>query len=148
MPERIQRKRTPGWRLADATTNAAGVVIVDRTSRFGNPFTIAQAEELGYVDPRPAAVGFFTEWLSGNRDTWQSDEGDHKRERILADLHLLRGKDLACPCEEDQQCHADELLRRVNVPEQELAEWIAKVRARVDRNRTWRGESPMYVQEA
>ena len=30
MPTRIQRKRSPGWRLAEASTNPNGVVIVAR----------------------------------------------------------------------------------------------------------------------
>lgn len=144
MAARIKRERTPGWRLADATDNPLGAVIVDRTSRFGNPFTIAMAKELGYEDPRKAAVDAFAEWLRGNRDMWQSDEGDQKRERILADLLTLRGKDLACPCGPGEECHADELIARANLPEAEQAEWVARVRARVERNRVWRGEDPFY----
>lgn len=145
MPARIKRERTRGWRLAAATTNPLGARIVDRTSRFGNPFTIAMAEETGYDDPRKAVVGAFIEWLRGNRDMWQSDEGDLRRERILADLPSLRGKDLACPCEPGEDCHGDELLRVANMPEPEQAAWIARVRERVRRNREWRGEEPMEV---
>lgn len=137
MPKRIQRRRTRGARHG-------GAVIVDRTSRFGNPFTIAKAEELGYVDPRTAVIGAFTEWLRGNRDMWQSDEGDRKRERILTDLPvMLRGKNLACPCEPGQPCHGDELLRLAALPPAEYDAWAAGVRARVARNRAWRGEQPL-----
>ena len=136
MPTRIQRQRTRGWRKPD------NCVIVDRTSRFGNPFTIAEATELGYDEPRTASVGAFKEWIRGNRDMWQSDEGDQRRERILASLHLLRGKDVACPCGEGEACHGDDLLELANRPD--LDEWIGRVRARVERNRTWRGEDPMY----
>ena len=70
---------------------------------------------------------------------------DRRRERILADLHLLRGKDLACTCRPDQACHADYLLLRANMPPAELADWVAVVRARVDRQRIAFGEKPMYA---
>lgn len=140
-PRRIQRRRTPGWTLAGATTNPLGAVIVDRTSRYGNPFTIALATEFGYEQPRSAVVGAFDEWLSGNRDMWQSDEGDLRRERILDSLHRLRGRDLACTCEEGDACHADVLIRRANAVDADR--WVERVRARVARNRDWRGEEPL-----
>jgi hypothetical protein len=144
MPRRIQRKRTAGWRKGDA-------VIVDRTSRFGNPFRIASAmDAFGYdeAEARKAVVAVFPGWLAGSREEWTSAEADRKRERILADLPLLRGRDLACPCPEGEACHADELIRWANLPEPELAERIATARARVDRHRTWRGEEPMYAAAA
>ena len=143
-PRRIQRKRLPGWTLAGATTNPAGAVIVDRTSRYGNPFRIALANELGYENPRQAAVGAFDEWLSGNRLMWQSDEGDRRRERILDSLHRLRGRDLACTCKEGDACHADVLIRRANAVD--VDEWTARVRDRVARNRDWRGEEPLAAE--
>lgn len=140
-PRRIQRKRTPGWTLAGATDNPNGAVIADRTSRYGNPFTIALATEFGYEQPRAAAVSAFDEWLSGNRDMWQSDEGDRRRERILDNLHRLRGRDLACACDEGDACHADVLIRRAN--DVDVDRWVERVRARVARNRDWRGEPPL-----
>jgi hypothetical protein len=36
-------------------------------------------------------------------------------------------------------------MRRANLPEPDLAVWIAGVRARVDRQRIARGEDPMYA---
>jgi hypothetical protein len=140
MPSRVQRTR-----LAGQPGMPPGSRYVGRPFRFGNPFTIAQAEELGYVEPQKATVGAFAEWLGGNRDMWQSDEGDAARERILAGLPSLRGRDLACWCKPDAECHADELLRLAAMPEEELAAWVTRVRARVDRNRVWRGEEPLYA---
>lgn len=137
-PRRIQRRRTRGWRKPD------NCVIVDRTSRYGNPFTIALANELGYENPRQAAVGAFHDWLNGNRDMWQADEGDHRRERILNGLHRLRGRDLACTCEPGQQCHGDTLILRANADDVDA--WVVRVRARVARNREWRGEGPLPAQ--
>ncbi|MBB1252895.1 DUF4326 domain-containing protein [Streptomyces sp. OF3] len=145
-PRRIKRERTPGWRLVNATTNPLGAVIVDRSSRYGNPFTIALAQELGYEQPREAAIGAFDTWLDGNRDMWQSDEGDRRRERILSSLHLLRGRDLACTCDEDDACHADVLIRRANAPDAD--EWAARVRARVDRQRATAGLPPLAAATA
>lgn len=146
MPKRIKRERIGGWSLGEATTNPLGAVIVSRTSRFGNPFTIEGDRETGYDDPRQAAVSAFIDWLHGDRDLWQSDEGDRRRERILADLpRWLRGRDVACPCEPDQPCHGDELMRLAALPPAEYEAWAAKVRARVDRNRAARGEARMYA---
>jgi hypothetical protein len=140
-PVRIKRERTRGWRLADATTNPNGAVIVSRPSRYGNPFTIALARELGYDNPRQAAVGAFDEWLGGNRDMWQSDEGDLRRERILDSLHLIRGRDVACTCDASEACHGDVLIRRSNAGDVDA--WAARVRSRVARNRQARGETPL-----
>ena len=60
-----------------------------------------------------------------NENAWEEYQ---KRERILASLHELRGKDLACPCEPGEPCHADELLLRADLPPAELAAWITVVR--------------------
>jgi hypothetical protein len=144
-PRRIQRRRVKGWRLAGAADPFRGGVIVSRPSRFGNPCKVALMQEMGYEDPHAAAANNFRTWLAGDRFDAPTDEGDRRRERILADLHLLRGKDLACTCRLDQACHADYLLMRANMPAAELAAWIAVVRARVDRQRIAYGEKPMYA---
>jgi hypothetical protein len=143
MPARIQRERTSGWSLADATTNPLGAVIVSRPSRFGNRFTLAMASEMGYVDPREAVVGAFAEWLRGNRDLALSDDADRQREQILDGILSLRGRGLACYCPEGEPCHGDELLRLAALPPAEYEVWATKVRARVARNREWRGELPL-----
>lgn len=120
-PTRIQRRRTNGWRKPDNT------VIVSRPSRFGNPFTLAMAYDLGYAQPneteqaRRAVVGAFQEWLRGNRLMWQSEEGDRARRRLLDALPELRGKDLACYCPlpadgQPDYCHAAVLLDLANRP--------------------------------
>jgi hypothetical protein len=143
-PRRIQRRRTKGWRLTRAADPIRGGVIVSRPSRYGNPCKIALMQEMGYEDPHAAAADLFRIWLAGSRSDAPTDEADQRRERILAGLSALRGKDLACTCRPDQACHADELLHRANLPAAELAAWSAVVRARVDRQRIARGEQPMY----
>lgn len=114
-PRRIQRRRTKGWRLPD------NAVIVSRPSRFGNPFKISDAMEWGGAETTEAArelcVTAFRQWLRGNRDWWMGPKADATRDRILADLHLLRGKDLACTCPPDKPCHADVLLKLANSPQ-------------------------------
>lgn len=95
-PIRIQRKRTKGWRLPDNT------VIVDRTSIFGNPFVVGESG----VPDRETAVARYRQWLIEGRAI--------ERHRILANLHQLRGKNLACWCPLDQACHGDVLLEMAN----------------------------------
>ncbi|MCY0959939.1 DUF4326 domain-containing protein [Streptomyces sp. H27-H5] len=138
MPNRIQRKRTKGWRKPD------NAVIVSRPSRFGSPSKIATLQEMGYLDPHAAAASFFEQWLRGGRFGWPTEEGDLRREQILTALPSLRGKDLACTCRPDQACHADVLLAWAAMPERELAERVEQVRVRVDFQRVNDGDSPMY----
>ncbi|WP_063607481.1 DUF4326 domain-containing protein [Streptomyces katrae] len=142
MPNRIQRRRTKGWRKPD------NAVIVSRPSRFGSPSKIATLQEMGYHDPHAAAVEFFEQWLRGGRFGWATDEGDARREQILAALPTLRGKDLACTCRLDQVCHADVLLRWAATPQEELAERIERIRVRVDFQRVNDGYEPMYGGES
>lgn len=137
-PARLQRRRTAGWRKPD------NCVIVSRPSRWGNPCKVGLMQEMGYLDPHAAAADTFRTWLAGDRFGAPTDEADQRRERILADLHLLRGKDLACTCRPDQACHADYLLLRANMPSAELAAWITAVRARVDRQRVRDSEEPLH----
>lgn len=148
-PQRIQRRRTAGWRLAKATSNPLGAVIVSRPSRWGNPCRIATMQEMGYEDPHAAAAANFVSWLRGHRGfDATTDEADRRRERILRDLPTLRGRDLACTCCPEQVCHADELLRLANLPIGEQEAWIAGVRERVDRSRFRDGLPAVHPQTA
>ncbi|WP_431959336.1 DUF4326 domain-containing protein [Actinacidiphila sp. bgisy160] len=147
VPARIQRGRTKGWRLADATTNPNGAVIVSGSSRFANACTIAVMREMRDVDPHAAAAANFRMWLAGDRTNAPTDEADRRRERILVSVPELRGKDVACTCRPDQACHADELLRLAGMPPAEYDAWAARVRARVDRGRVSWGDAPIYSDE-
>jgi len=117
MPERIKRERRRGWRLP------AGAVIVDRSSRFGNPFTVADCLEAWPESTEEAArkycVEMYRDWLNDDLDGGCGPEGTcwsaAARDRILADLPMLHGKDLACPCPlpvpgDPDHCHAVVLL--------------------------------------
>ncbi|MHA4819465.1 DUF4326 domain-containing protein [Streptomyces aculeolatus] len=102
-PQRIKRERTAGWLRGDA-------VIVDRSSRYGNPWRIIDGQTVLNPDgttsvhgtpaaARGVATARFREWLAGDGpDTWRIGRKTLDRRVILGDLHLLRGKDLACTC--------------------------------------------------
>jgi hypothetical protein len=102
MPERIQRRRTMGWRKPD------GVVYVGRGSKFGNPFKIG--------DPHPvtkepmdatAAVEVFRHLLSY--------PSLYDAQPVIDSIRAeLAGKDLMCWCRLDRPCHADVLLEIAN----------------------------------
>lgn len=94
MPDRIQRKRTKGWRMP---TNC---VYVGRPSKWGNPWVIEAGDDDG---TRYLAVENYREWVK-----------ELIRRGLFHDLEELRGRDLACWCRWDQPCHADVLLELAN----------------------------------
>jgi len=89
MPERIQRKRTPGWRMPPNT------VYVGRPGMFGNPL------------PKPIERAMYQRWLM---------LGSERANAVLKALPSLRGKNLACWCKVGEPCHADVLLDLANTP--------------------------------
>ena len=97
MPKRIQHRLykplTPNTRL------------VARPSRFGNPFKIGEG---GMT--RSEAIAMFRRWIEGGL----SDFEPERRLRLLASLHELKGKDLACYCKPGEECHGDLLLKVAN----------------------------------
>lgn len=103
MPERIQLRRTAGWR------KPAGAVVVARPSRWGNPWRVdASGGAAGRTAPtRAAAVAAFRHMIEGGERV----AGYPSIEQIRAQL---AGRDLACWCPLDQPCHADVLLEIAN----------------------------------
>ncbi|ETK36157.1 DUF4326 domain-containing protein [Microbispora sp. ATCC PTA-5024] len=139
MPERIQRRRTKGWRLPE------GAVIVDRTSRWGNPFKVGSlvmepgpynsptCPYSGFMEPgtyrwtgmggpygyvirevRDAedATALFRAYVEFHDDEWPP-EGIRRE---------LGGKDLACFCAlpadgEPDHCHRSVLMEIANSEE-------------------------------
>lgn len=112
MPQRIQRKRSKGWKMPP------GAVYVGRPTKWGNPYHIGAnytdevddgevAEMLSWesIDAK-TAVEFFEEAISKQYPAVRITLNE-----IVADL---RGKDLACWCPLDQPCHADVLLKLAN----------------------------------
>jgi hypothetical protein len=92
MPQRIQRKRTKGWKMPE------GAVYVGRPTIYGNPF---KCPPFG----RQAAMDLFRRRI---------EEPDDQRDERIRQVQALRGKDLACWCPLDQPCHADVLLEIAN----------------------------------
>lgn len=116
MPERIQLKRTKGWKMPPNT------VAVARPGRWGNPFTLAAAIESEFAD-RASAPAFvvecFRDWIGpsqSGRDWWQGPKSDTRRREFVEDIGELRGKNLACWCKIGDPCHADVLLEIANAP--------------------------------
>lgn len=102
-PQRIQRKRTKGWRMPENT------VYVGRPTQWGNPFykhgdglpmDNALAKALFAKQLRESG-GFFAPGY-----TTPTTVEDIKKE--------LSGKNLACFCSLDEPCHADVLLELAN----------------------------------
>lgn len=107
-PQRIQLRRTKGWRMPPNT------VKVDRTSRWGNPFRVGEpwvrrrmepgggVKSCGPIRDNAQAVRLFKRFTA------------RKANYILDVTEHLRGKNLACWCRLDKPCHADVLLEIAN----------------------------------
>jgi hypothetical protein len=100
-PQRIQRKRTRGWRMPENT------VYVGRGTMWGN-----YEAKRRHIKDNARAVEVFRQWVDeGASWAWKG------RARIG-----LRGKNLACWCplvDKDGNavpCHADVLLELANEP--------------------------------
>lgn len=129
MAQRIQLRRTKGWRIPE------NAVVVSRPSKWGNPFKaggdaapFAAIAAGGRGDvPRDRAHGvvcLYVRWLAGAPIectlTALMAHKEHKRAGsppppTSAEIRKkLRGKDLACWCALDKPCHADVLLEIAN----------------------------------
>lgn len=131
MPERIQRRRTKGWRAPE------GAVYVGRGSKYGNPFRIGSlvmepgpynspaSPYDGFLEPgtyrwtgmggpydyvvrpvkdRADAVALFRAYIDFHDDTWPPD--------VIREE--LGGRDLMCWCPPGEPCHVDHLLKVAN----------------------------------
>lgn len=115
MPKRIRLSRVRGYRFPE------GAVVVSRPSRRGNPFTVARAREIGYVRPdqsdaeaRAFVADCFDSWITkGPQSPWWFADGKERYEWIWAHMEELRGRDLACWCDDDH-CHVLTYLRLAN----------------------------------
>jgi hypothetical protein len=111
MPTRVQLSRERGWKMP------ANTVKVDRTTKFGNPFT---PDRYG----REQAVALFTSWVTGEMtdefimDSYPQLIAKHlvsRRKAVWDSVPTLVGKSLACWCSLDGPCHADTLLEIAKV---------------------------------
>lgn len=96
-PQRIQRKRTKGYKTPPNT------VYVGRPGKWGNPYKISDAGN------RCAAVQLFRELVNrevANPSLPYPSIAEIKKE--------LAGKNLSCFCKLGEICHADILLKIAN----------------------------------
>ena len=105
MPKRIQLRRSRGWRMPPNT------VKVDRSTRWGNPYKLADYPAvMPDSEKRAHAIDCFRKRLLGQVEApftlMKITAEDVRRE--------LRGKDLACWCAEGEACHGDVLLEVAN----------------------------------
>ncbi len=108
LPHRVQLLREKGWR------KPADTVKVDRTTQFGNPFTSFGGTK---------SMELFRLWVTGElteaeiREKFPQIIASHlisRRKVIQANIGSLAGKNLACWCGPNDQCHADVLLELSN----------------------------------
>jgi hypothetical protein len=113
-PQRITLSRAKGWKMPPNT------VKVDRSTKFGNPFSCD--EDLR--EYRQAAVEAFRSLLTGRPSLRRHNmlrilkrnkgRGEAYVARMRESLPELRGKNLACWCKPGDPCHADVLLELAN----------------------------------
>ena len=106
-PQRIQRKRSKGWKMPE------GAVYVGRPGKWGNPYAASG------VTTAADAVQMYRDLIarvaSGKCECSESDGlSVWDRHVIRHARDLLGGRDLACWCPLDQPCHADVLLEIAN----------------------------------
>ena len=130
-PQRIQLRRTAGWRKPE------GAIVVSRPTIFGNPFRPIKSDccpnwdviddngvkylidhprahqIAGVVTTRAEAVHESVRLFAADLTYWLGGRMSHDPE-LAAAIRGLRGHDLACWCPLDQPCHADVLLEIAN----------------------------------
>lgn len=108
MPQRIQLRRTKGWR------KPADAIVVSRPSMWGNPFPV---DVYG-----GRAVDLYETLMQGRMSIAEMESLSKHidgslvmyRATILKGLYRLRGHDLCCWCSPLIRCHADHLLKIAN----------------------------------
>jgi hypothetical protein len=133
MPVRVQRKRTAGWRMPDAT------IYVGRPTIWGNPFTVGDLftnRTWAWNRPEPGATrpaGSYDHAAAFGDDAWTEIVAEVADRAHAVDLFRayitvenvgqwdpanirfqLGDSDLCCWCPLDKPCHADVLLEIAN----------------------------------
>lgn len=116
MPERVQRRRTAGWRAPE------DAVYVGRGSRWGNPWKVGSTGWTvlpgGWIDRRPHDPLTREQAVDSFRNAHTHDV------EYLRDIReQLAGRDLMCWCRLDQVCHADWLLEVATAPARWRSSW-------------------------
>jgi hypothetical protein len=104
-PQRIQRRRTLGWRMPE------GAVYVGRPGRWGNPYRVGETNPATYDEYTAADVVDL--YRRSVKFWWPKEYAEEARQ-------LLAGRDLVCWCPLVNEhgnrvpCHADVLLELAN----------------------------------
>lgn len=112
MPQRIQLSRRKGFNLqaVSMALNGLPAVKVDRATKWGNPWTKEIARKHNLCECNVCLAARFQQALS--------DEGREIIRRELA------GKNVACWCPLDRDCHGAVLLEIANAPAPRVGEEI------------------------
>lgn len=106
-PQRVQRKRSRGWRMPDNTTS------VCRPGTWGNPFVVTTK-----IKPGNHVGGAWYIAVPTAEDAVECYRLmiEQKPEMLKAARDELRGRNLACFCKIGDPCHGDVLLEIANAP--------------------------------
>ena len=111
-PQRIQRKRTKGWRMPRDT------VSVTRPGKYGNPYFDGCGIGFGNFDEQMRPVHWETRTPEGQVRCFREHMRVmklHQPMEYAVYLAPLAGKNLACWCKPEAPfCHADVLLELAN----------------------------------
>jgi len=120
-PKRVQRSRNTPWR-----EHNPHAVIVDRTSKWGNPFQVVEVEHKyalvdfrgvtlaiyeRKLDAQAMAVDMFRAHLTTGYANQQRQALGYSKNDVRKELS---GHDLVCWCAIDEPCHADVLIDVAN----------------------------------
>ena len=100
-PQRVQRKRTKGWRMPENTVSCT------RPGKYGNPFKVGTPMSDAEDGP---TTSIMTAQQAKDMFYWNII-GTGLAEQAKKEL---KGKNLACFCPLDQPCHVDVLLKIAN----------------------------------
>jgi hypothetical protein len=102
-PVRLQLSRRKGFNLQTVSRRLNGLpaVVVSRPARWSNPWRIGSVEHGHQID-RTEAIERFRKYIRGKEEAIREE---------------LRGKNLACWCKAELDCHADILIQIANAPE-------------------------------
>lgn len=102
LPTRIQRKRTPCFRLPEGTTCCT------RPGPYGNPFRV------GNRSPGNHSILMDAEHALEHFEVWLECKDEAAPGGLMEWLRPLYGaKYLACWCDLDAPCHVDVILRKM-----------------------------------
>ena len=124
--QRVQRLRTKGFKLQEASRSGLPVKYVGRPTKWGNPFKLSPDGWILYYKSGKligspwcywsVSGGFKTKDIVELYEQWINGElqKNHPHLPIPPSITELRDKDLACFCSLDKQCHVDVILKIIN----------------------------------